>query len=262
MAAPKTKPSDRTIEALKKDIRLPGTNPYAKVCIYARNGGGKTRLAGSAPKCIILDCNEEGDRSIKGVKGVRVFPALNWERVGAFYWYLKSGNHPFESVAIDTVTGLNVLALDFVMNEAEERDPTRERAQADKRTWGRAGNLMRGMVYAYRNLPMHVIFCAQERRIRDQDTEELLEVTVDLPNSSRGAVMDSVGILGRMTPREVRVKRGGKIHKEWRDHLYLAPHEIIQTKDRTHSLGSVLRDPTMSKIIAAWEANPPVQEEE
>lgn len=72
--------------------------------------------------------------------------------------------------------------------------------------------------------------------------------------------MGSVGVLGRMTPREVRVKKAGKVSKEWRDHLVLAPHEVIQTKDRTNALGGVLRDPTMPKIIEAWTGNPPEED--
>lgn len=260
--AERTRPTESEIEKLKKSIRKPGENPYAKICAYGRNGSGKTRLAASFPKVLIIDCNEEGDRSVKGQPGVRVLPARTWQRVGEAYWYLKDGNHPFESVALDTVTEMNGLALEFVLGEAEERDPTRERAQPDKRTWGRAGQLMRGMLLAYRNLPMHVIFCAQERRIRDQDTEELVEITVDLPNSSRGVAMGSVGILGRMMPQETRVKRGGKTRKEWIDRLVVAPNEIVQTKDRTAALGRVLRNPTGTKIIEAWASSPPRKEED
>lgn len=261
MASERTKPPRSEIEALKRTIRKPGITPYAKVCAYGRNGSGKTRLAASAPKVIIANFPEEGDRSIKGVSGARIVEIHNWQQVGTLYWYLKGGNHPFQSVSLDTITAMNGLALSFVLGEADERDPTRERQQPDKRTWGRAGQLMRGMLLAYHNLPMHVIFCAQERRIRDQDTEELLEVTVDLPASSRGVAMGSVGILGRMVPREVRVKGKTGVKKQWQDHLVVGPHEVVQTKDQTNSLGTVLRNPTMPKIIQVWQDNPPQEED-
>lgn len=250
--ADRTRPPDSAIARLKKEIRRPGADPYAKICIYGRNGSGKTRLAASAPKVLLIDCNEEGDRSVKDTDGVRVLPIRTWEKLGDAYWFLKSDNHPFESVAIDTVSEMNGLAMDFVLGEAEERDPTRERSMPDKRTWGRAGQLMRGMLLAYRNLPMHVVFCAQERIIRDPDTEEVVDITVDLPNSSRGIAMGSVGVLGRMVPREVRVKKNGKVTKKWKDHLLLAPHETMKTKDRTGALGAVVVNPTMDKIIEAW----------
>lgn len=250
----RTKPPAEDIKELVARIRSPGGTPYAKVCVYGVNGSGKTRFAGSSPKVLILDISEEGDRSIKGVRGARVLPITNWVDIGNTYWWLKAGKHPFESVALDTITAMQELALGFVLGEAEERDPTREKQMPDKRTWGRAGQLMKGMLLAYRNLPLHVVFTAQERRIIDQDTEELTELTVDLPNSSRGVAMGCVGVLGRMTPREVRVKSGGKVGKKWLDHLIVGPNELIRTKDRTGALPPVIRKPTMPDLIEAWQS--------
>ena len=142
--------------------------------------------------------------------------------------------------------------MSFVLGEAEERDPTREKAMPDKRSWGRAGQLVKGMTLAYRNLPMNVIFTAQERVIRDQDTEEIVDITVDLPAGCRGTVMGAVGILGRMMPKEVRVKSDGKVKKEWMDNLITAKHEVMRTKDRSNQLPGILREPTMTDILEAW----------
>lgn len=250
----RTAASRNDIAALKKQIRKPGGSGHAKVCVYGANGSGKTRFAGSGPATLLIDCNEEGDRSIQDNENVRVLPATRWQTVGDAYWYLKGGNHPFKAVALDTITEMNVLALDFVLNEAEERDPTREKQTPDKRTWGRAGQLMRGMLLAYRNLPMHVIFAAQQRIIRDEDTGEIIEITVDLPNSSRGTSMGCVGVLGRMLPQEVRVKVDGRTRKRFADHLIVGTSEIMRTKDRTNNLGQVVRNPTMPMIIEAWQS--------
>lgn len=252
--AERTRPPSSEIEALKKDIQLPGSKPYARLCAYGRNGSGKTRLGASFPNVLIVDCNDEGDRSVKGVPGTRVIHCTNWHRVGVAYWYLKTARHPFESVSIDTVTEMNNLAMDFVLDEAENRDPTREKAMPDRRAYGRTATLMRGMLYAYRNLPLHVIFLAQERIIRDPDTEEILEITVDLPNGSRGAAMSGAGILGRLTPKRVRVREDGRVVKRWQDQLFVEPDEIVWTKDRTNLLRPVLKDPTGDKIIAAWNS--------
>lgn len=261
--ASRTKPASSEIEAFKKSIHPPGEDPYAKVCAYGRNGSGKTRLGGSAANAFLLDCGDKGDRSLKSRRDkVRVASASNWAQVGTAYWYLHSGNHPFGVVAIDTITEMQGLAMDFVLDEAEDRDPTREKSMPDKRSYGRAGQLMRGMLLAYRNLPMHVIFLAQERIIRDEDTKEIVEITVDLPAGSRGVAMGSVGVLGRLMPKEIRVKKGGKTKREWVDHLYVAPDEVTKTKDRTNLLGPSLRRPTLDKIIAAWNETQPSQEAE
>jgi hypothetical protein len=257
MAEARTKPSDSAIERVKKKVRKPGGGPYAKVLVYGRNGSGKTRFCATAPRVLVaeIESETEGDRSIKESPNTRAIDITSWQQLGDLYWWLQSGDHPFSSVALDTLSAMQSLALAFVLNEAETLDPTREKAMPDKRTWGRAGQLMRGMILAYKNLPLHVVFTAQERVIRDEDTGEVVEITPDLPQSSRGAALGAAGIVGRLQPKEVRIRgKNGKVRREWRDHLYVSPHETLQTKDRTLRLPGVVNQPTMDKLIEAWNS--------
>lgn len=118
---------------------------------------------------------------------------------------------------------------------------------------------MRAQLLAFRNLPMHVIFLAQERVVNDEDTDEPVLHTPDLPAGSRGAAMGSVSFLGRIFSQEVKVrnKKTKEITTRWEDRLLIGPHEEFDTKDRTNSLGGptgVMRNPTMPKIIAANNA--------
>jgi AAA domain len=259
-ARSRTKPPSTQIAAMKKRITKPGAGKWVKICAYGPNGSGKTRFAASAPKVLIIDINEEGDRSAKNIPGVRVIRIKKWEDIGVVYWYLESGDHPFESVAIDTVTKMHEMAMSFVLGEAEYKDLTRVRAMPQRKDWNRSGQLVKTMGLAFRNLPMHVIFTAQERKIRDDDTQEILERTVDLPAGARGTILDSVGIIGRMIPRQVRVKDShGKRKKIWVDHLVVGKHEIMVTKDRTGPeegglLAPIIRRPTMDQIIHAWNS--------
>lgn len=228
-------------------ISVDKMDPYAKVMVYGPHGSGKTRFIASAPKPLIIDVEERGTRSARG-SGAKTVVISKWEEVGHAYWLLKSGKHPFESVGIDTVDALFHLAMDFVLDEAEERDPTREKRMPDQRSYGRANNLIRGMILAFRNLNMHVIFAAHSRAITDEDTKEVTSVTVNLPAGSRSSVMDSVGILGYMQPKLARVN--GK--KQWVDELIVGPDRLYDTKDRTNALGPRLLRPTMDKVIQAW----------
>lgn len=256
MADGRTKPSGSQITELKKRVRKPGGGPYVKVLVYGPNGSGKTRFCATAPKVLVaeIESETEGDRSIKESPNTRAIDITTWQQVGDLYWWLQSGDHPFESVALDTLTAMQSLAISFVLNEAEALDPTREKAMPDKRTWGRAGQLMRGMILAYKNLPLHVVFTAQERIIRDEDTGEVVEITPDLPQSSRGSALGAAGIVGRLAPKEVRVKSKGKVRRAWRDHLVVSPHETMKTKDRTLVLPGIVKEPTMDKLIEAWNS--------
>lgn len=228
--------------------------PHVKVLVYGENGSGKTRFAATAPRCLIIDITEQGTRSATG-SGARKIEVDTWDDVGHLYWLLASGKTKFESVALDTITGLQGLAMAKVLDDAEARDPARESRMPDKRTYGRAGELMRGMLFAFRNLPMHVIFTAQERQIKDDDTGEIIMLAPDLPASSRGAATSAVSILGYMKPKGVAVRnKAGKIKRKWVDEMMLAPNEdYASLKDRTHQLGPVFRNPNMPAVITAWQ---------
>lgn len=247
--------ANRSIKSIASRIEDADGGPYVKLLVYGRNGAGKTRLCGSASKCLIADVNEDGTRSVRGT-GTKKFPVDRWADIGDIYWYLKEGDHPYECVAIDTLTALNRLCLAMVLGEAEDRDPNREVGAPDRRAYGRAGELMRAQLLAFRNLPMHVIFTAQERVIKDEDTDEPVLHCPDLPAGSRGIAMGAVGIIGRIYSQEVKLRNKAtkQVTTEWRDRMLVGPHEEYETKDRTYKLGSVVRNPNMRAIIAAWNS--------
>lgn len=245
----------REIRKVTKRIRsVDDLGPYVKILVFGPNGSGKTRFAASAPNCLIIDINERGTRSAVG-SGADTIEIDQWVDLGHLYWHLKSGDHEYGSVAIDTLTAMQAMAMSFVLEEKEERDPSAEKDMPDKRSYGKAGQLMSSMIWAFRNLDMHVVFTAQVRTEKDQDTGEILDTTVDLPNSSRGAATGAVSVLGHMQSRETRIrnKTTQKSTTEWRDEMLVGPHRDYSClKDRTNQLGPVLKLPTMSKVITAW----------
>ncbi len=259
----RTQSSVSELRETKSRIRsVDDLGPYVKVLIYGPNGSGKTRFAASAPKCLIIDINEDGTRSAVG-SGSDVFEVNSWQDIGQIYWLLKSGKHRYESVAIDTITMMQNLAMSFVLDEKEERDPSSEGRMPDKRSYGRSGELVKGMLLAFRNLDMNVIFLAQSRDVKDQDTGEVIEHAVDLPAGSRATATACVSVLGFMQQKEVRVSVKGKRKKVRMDTLRLSPSdEFISLKDRTNNLGEELRRPTMPKVIKAWATKTSNDEEE
>lgn len=234
-------------------------DPFAKLGIYARTGKGKTRLAASFPKCLILRLPGEGTRSAKEFKSTRIFSIKEWDDFGAVYWYLARGEHPFLTVCIDTATQMNVLALRHAMKENAERDPAKDPKQPRRQDWGKAAELMKDMLMRFRNLPMHVVFIAQERTTGDPEEGEEIVHTPDLPAGSRGTFLASVGIVGRIYQKEIREKgkAGKKRRTKWVTCMLVGPHEEYETKDQTGVLGRIVVNPTGDKIIKAWETSPP-----
>ncbi len=243
MARPRTQPSTAAIEQFAKGIQsVDKLDPWVKLVEYGDNGSGKTRLAASFPKVLIIDVREKGTRSAVGSRAHKR-EVSNFDEIGLAYWYLKSGEHPYRSVAIDTVTAMHAAAMDKVMKEAEDRDPVREKSQPTQPIYGRAGKLTEAMLLAFRNLPMHVIFVAQERKEKNEDGE-VVEIVPALPEQARGCLLACGGITGHTRRR--------KVGDKWVDELFTGDSKLYKTKDKTYELKSVTRNPTGSNLIRAW----------
>lgn len=243
MARPRSQPATAAIDRFAAGIRpVEKLDPWVKILVYGENGAGKTRFAASSPKVLIIDVNEKGTRSAYGShahkREVRTF-----DEIGLAYWYLKAGGHPYKTVAIDTITAMHACAMDKVMKEAENRDPTREKSQPSQPIYGRAGKLVEGMLYFFRNLDMHVVFLAQERKEKDEDGN-VVEIVPSLPEGCRGAATACTGIIGHMRPR--------KVGREWVDEMLTGNSKLYKTKEQTHELKSLTRNPTMPLVIRAW----------
>lgn len=245
--------------------------PYVRCLWYGRNGKGKTRLACSTGvagiKTLIFDVNEEGTQSVKNYPNCFVRPIKTWEDFIFGYWFLKSGNHDYGAVVIDTLTQLQKVCMRQVLNEAEDRDPNRPPNLPQRNQWGQMTETMRPKIYDMRNLPMHVIFVCQERVDKGSDEEEesgdiRARYVPDLSPGVRGDAMAAVGVMGRVYRRPRRTGKGKKEKVIWETKLLVGDHEDYETKDRTGALGYIVRNPTMAQVIEAWAANPPEEDEE
>lgn len=252
MARGKRKRKLKPSQVGKRITSVDEANPHVKVLVYGRNGKGKTRFAASAPNCLIIDINEKGTLSARSFKGVKVFEVSNWYDIPAIYWYLKKGDHPYQSVAIDTLTAMQALAMEQVLYEGYERDENKDPKTPSKRDWGSTATMMREEINKFRNLPMNVIFTAQERKVGDAEEGEDVITTVDLPAGARGVALGAVQVIGRCYKKEVKSKKGKRRGKsKWEFRLLVGDHESFDTKDRTYSLGRILREPSVPKIIKA-----------
>jgi hypothetical protein len=232
-------------------ISVDEATPYVKILVYGRNGKGKTRFAATAPNVLIIDINEKGTRSTKGT-GAHVFQVKTWDDVSALYWFLKAGDHDFDSVAIDTLTTMADLCMSRVLKEAADRDPTKDRKTPSMRDWGKVSQIMGPLMLAFRNLPMHVIFLAQERATGDPEEGEPIMHTVDLSRKVRGMALGCVEIIGRIYRKEVKTrnKKTKRVTSRWETRMLVGDHEEYDTKDRTFALGRIVRDPDMKAIIS------------
>src|SRR3982750_2781954 len=163
----------------KKNITTPkdlGENrKLPRLLVYGRNKKGKTTFMCSAPNILIIDPEHGTDEMDQ--KNPNVWHIDSWEELDDIYKYLKLGKHDFTWVGVDGMTKIHNMALRWVMSQAEEQDLTRKPGLVQQRDYGRANEMVKGMLWNFHNLPLGVIFSAQERmekaEFTDDDDEEV-----------------------------------------------------------------------------------------
>jgi hypothetical protein len=233
-----------------KMIKASDIQTEFKACFYGRNKVGKTRLAcSSGLDTFLIDCNEKGTDSVRGNSNVTVYPMTKYDDLDPAYWYLKSSNHPHKVVVIDTISMLATIGMKWVLKDDLDRDLDRDPLTPDKRSWGKLGEAMKETILRFRNLPMHVIFLAQEKTTTsdDDDGGTVIEVHPELSPAPRSTLLSAVGTIGRLYIKEV--ERNEKTVMERRLLLGAHPKYVSGTRF-SEELKYVEINPTLDKILA------------
>lgn len=172
---------------------------YIKGLLYGKNGTGKTYISGTFPgPRLFLDIRERGLKSVVGAKGDQKKRVVDtFEMFQMAYWYLKNGDHNYQTVVLDNITNLQKLILDYAMGKEENWDPNVDKDMPSRREYGYLSQFMQTWIINFRNLPMNVVFIAQEKSGDDTDLESD-EPTVfpQLTTSVRGIIGGAVDFIG------------------------------------------------------------------
>jgi hypothetical protein len=212
--------------------------------IYSRNKIGKTVFACSSElKTLIIDCNEEGSVSVRKRPNVDVYDLKTW--------YLRTADHPYKVLAIDTVTMLAMVGMKYVLKDDFERDMNRDPMTPDKRSWGKLGEMMKDAIIKFRNLKkrgIHVIFLAQEKTTTSEDDDggTVMEVHPELSPAPRSVLLSSVDIIGRLYAVEVETTDGKKTMER---RMLLGSHPKYVSGNRFEELKKIERNPTLQSFL-------------
>jgi hypothetical protein len=244
-----------------------------RALVYGRNKKGKTRFCASCPNILILDPEEGTDHE------TRIDPDTwkinRWEDINDAYMFLKSGkavsphtNHPYTAVALDGLTRIQNMALRWVMSQEEERNLDRKPNQVGKQDYGRANEMVKGVLHNFHSLrDMTILITAQERMREVEASEEDEDATnpsvvfvPDLPNGTRSAVNSIVDVIGRIYTirgdfkkrvRDARTKEVKTIEYHIQRRLWIGHHESYDTGARSEypDLPDYITEPTAPKLI-------------
>lgn len=228
-----------------------------RILVYSRNKKGKTRFCTSAGQgnVLILDPEEGTEGMVKS--DPHVWKISSWQEFDDAYQFLKHGKHEYKWAAVDGLSRFSNMALRFVMGMEEERDLTRTPGMVQQRDYGKAGELLKGMMWNFHTLNTGVIYTAQERMMEmvedaeadDDDAEPTSVMYVpDLPKGARSAVNSIVDVIGRLyTVRLDHPNGSGKVIQR---RLWLSPHIAYDTGYRSdYVLPDYLKGPTVPKLV-------------
>ena len=230
------------------------------ILVYSRNKKGKTRFCMSPGQGNVLIIDPERGTDEYITRDPHVWHLTSWEELDDIYKYLRHTKHTYSWVALDGLTRMSNMSLRYVMAQAEEHDLNRRPGMVQQRDYGKAGELMKGMLYNFRNLEMGVIYTAHERQIdgsefsEDDDVEDTtVQYVADLPKGVRAAVNGIVDVIGRLYV--VKVDKDDKQVPQRR--LWLEPSAIYDTGCRSdYTLPQYLTNPTATKLAKLMKEGP------
>lgn len=172
---------------------------YGRFLIHGPQGAGKTRLSSTIAqlgKTLFIDTTgERGVRSFKGAPWARNIEVKRPRSITEFddyFWLLDSGKHDFACVVVDSLTGIQKMAMRFMLGHSETavREIRQGTAPADQRTWGQTLDIMvdtatfwYGLADGNRQHPMHVVMTAQTT----YETDDKGYIIGRSPDVQRGA---------------------------------------------------------------------------
>jgi len=226
-----------------------------RALVYGKSNTLKTRTVSTLDDMLLIDVNEEGTDSVRNDYDPNVYRVYYWSDLTDVYWYLQSGDHPYKAVALDGLTGMQELCMKFVLGDEAARDASRDPDMPSRGVWGKVGELMKTQIVNFRNLPMHVIYTALERKkITGDEEDEDVEIFTSpaLSPSISGTAERAVGMIGYMQHRAVYLKpqeKGGKRRRVVRTRMYVGPSETYLTKDRYHIGVDYVETPNLQALI-------------
>lgn len=212
--------------------------------VYGDSGSGKTVLAGTAGKALIL-ATEKGVISAKRQGSTaKVWTCEAWEDVEEAYKWLKDNpDHGFSWVVVDSLTEFQQHMLRWILNRAVAENPSRDPdipAIQDHQKWQ---NMYKRFVRQFNDLPVNMLYTATAFRKSDEEGEDL--ILPDILGKDYGisqwtcASMHIVGYLGLRRRKETKEEFRRLLTK--RTGPYFA-------KDRYNVLVPYVDEPTMPEI--------------
>jgi hypothetical protein len=237
-----------------------------KILTYGRGKTGKTRLACTFPKPLLLIGTEDGTKSVSNIKGVDFVRLYESSEIDDLHNLLLQGK--YKSACLDTAGGLQDMIVKEVLG-LEDIPVQKSWGMAQQRDWGVIGMQTKERLTKIIGLAdktgINIIVIAHERNFGEEGTSDVMMPSVGAaltPTAAawlNGATDYICQCFIRSEEAEQKVTIAGKTSTTKRKTgkceycLRTGPHQIYSTGFRLPEgvvLPDVIVNPDYSKILA------------
>jgi phage nucleotide-binding protein len=130
----------------------------AKILVYGESGAGKTYTCSTAPGKVLIISMEAGLLSIRDKENVDAIEIKSYEELNQIYGELKSGEHNYDTVCLDSVSEMSEILLNHELSINKDA----------RKAYGNVQIACTNVMRMFRDLPMHVIFvCKMSKENND-----------------------------------------------------------------------------------------------
>lgn len=216
----------------------PQAKPSIIMLVYGNGGVGKSTFAATAPKPLLVDC-ENGSKYF-GLRGIKIDVAhvASWSDMNGIFDIAKSGE--YETIIIDPIGELMEKLKNFMVAKAD-RKLVQSDGSPSMAGWGWLKDTMRSTLKIIRDTGVNLLIIAH---VDEKDVEGTLVKRPKIMTKISEELIAFVDVVGYMQTVTVE----GEVKRIIR----VQPSETYEAKDRTEQLGAMV-PPNFKEIIEACQ---------
>lgn len=220
-------------------------NTFVRWMNYGEPGSGKSKLAGTSPKALILANNKDETVSMRG-STAQMWHIQDLADATEAYEYLRhEGHKEFDWLWVDNGTLFQEQNMDTIMADLVAAKPHRDKYVPDKAEYMKNQNQVGKLIRDIIHLPMNVGITAHVMNYDDEDTEDPA-TKMPLFQGGQGAFSQKIcGYMNLVTYMGVRRAKGATER-----YLITEKSAQIYAKDRYMVLPRRIVNPSVPAIMA------------